>query len=399
MAEVTGTTNLWISNGPPESPIVITSGGTLTAGQPGTGNQGAADFGTNTGFRFLQLRAGGTTSGSGVNPTAQDLGSFIVNPSAWDATAAAPGGLPADRFIAAQTITVQGEVNSSAVGGGGIGMRAILHKRDTAGVCTQIAYGDVSGINNGVPGIVAFSIPVSVPGTAFAPGETLGLTLWVYTNGIAITGQTITLRRGAGTASVGPLDTKIIPRGAGWRYRYTRSVAASASSTAALTRQVQLAAKVATASTAATTAWALTLLRQFAATSTASATWGRALVMSRSFIASSIASATRRPLMILLRPFTASSTSTATRRPFVIALRPFVATSTQAGTIAKLLFKYALGTSAATATWGRALLFARAFTATTSSLGRMAVLIPQAVLNRIVAGAASVIRRTFLFDD
>lgn len=235
MAEIVGATTLWIDTeaGNPATPV----GGRLDPTQPGNGNAGAANFSTDTSSRWLQLQMTGTTSGSGVTPAPAANG-WLINSADFDATAAAPGGLPANRIVQAQNIVITGEINSTAALGGNATIRAILSKRLTGGTLSaELASADSAAVSLAASGLHSWTVTVAIPQVAFSAGQSLHLTLFVFAQGVSVTGQTVTMRRGVGAASLSPLDNKVVPSGSGYRYDYLRDYSGSASSSGALSRQ------------------------------------------------------------------------------------------------------------------------------------------------------------------
>lgn len=231
MVEYVGGSDLWFDNDTVQSP----TNGRLDRAQPANGAMGTATFGATTATRWLQLKHTGDSSGSGVTPGAMNDG-FRILIADMDATEAGAGVLPANRVIQAQTVFIEGEINSTAVGGGNGVIRCFLSKHNTDGSYTVLTQTDTSNISLAVAGIKSWAQSFGFPRTVFAPGETLHLTVFIQAQGVAITGQTITLRRGAGTAAVTPRNGVMSMGDTGLRYEYPRSYTGGATPAGALKR-------------------------------------------------------------------------------------------------------------------------------------------------------------------
>ena len=173
----------------------------------------------------------GVTGGTGASPsptTGSDMGyEFVV--ADFDATSAAPGGLPANRVVGATTVTVAFPVNYSGVNTSNT-FAALFYKRTSGGVLTFLASGVSSTVASTTTNI---SFTVSLPRTVFAPGETLHVEFWCKAADVVAGSvhQTVTFNTGSGTT----LNPSL-------RYDYPRSYSIIG---AGLTSLVKQTAKVA----------------------------------------------------------------------------------------------------------------------------------------------------------
>lgn len=301
------------------------------------------------------------------------------------------------RQVAAGTWTMTGGVGiTSGTGfpvGGSVTVRVNVYARQVTGG-TYRYLGTLSGTGSPVAlSTVTWTVTGSLSAVTLDVGETIHIEVWYTVPNALLTNYVLSHVVGTGYNLTLP--------GTGLRYLYSKSLAATSSSAAAISRRISLTAKVATSSAAGAMSRTITATRSLAATSSGVAAFARTLTGLRAFSASSTPVAIRQPFAIRLRPLSASSSSSAALQPFTISLAPKTATSSAVASIARLMNKSLSASSTATAVFARQFQGLRALAATATSTGRMYVQISQTILNRMSGGGTTVVRKvmSIVFDD
>lgn len=235
-----GTGPFYLRTESSSSPDTPGNDGRLGSSAQGAGNQGVASFGTNTATRWIKLPWTGTETAT-ATPGPADVG-WEIFPADFDATV----NLPCDRVIPAGNIVVQGHVNAtSADATSNAFVRAYVSiKNETTGAFTQIATGDSATFNPIVGNLNNWTLNANLASRTVIPsGSSLHVSLFINGRGVAVTGQSFTLRR----TGDGATDALITLPGAGLRYHFIKAASDSTAGTDSVVRQTAQARSIADA--------------------------------------------------------------------------------------------------------------------------------------------------------
>ncbi len=324
------------------------------------------------------------TGGTGASPsptTGNDKG-FNFTVADFDATAAAPGGLPAQRVAVSGVVTVNMPITFSGITAAN-SFAALFYRRTAAGVLTFLA----SGVSASVLATAAtISFTVTLPKTVFAAGESLHVEYWTLTTDVVtgVSHQMITFTT----------DASATLTGLSLRYDYPRST--SSTTTASAARQLAVGAN----RSATTTASASRLIR--VGVSRAASITGNALNslnVKPLPQQASISVAEADAFKIILTPKSGSISVSATRKSVIGVFRSpsFSVTAV----LSKSITKNLAASITATPALAKFLNLSRSLSATASASALVVIGIPQVVLNRITSGGTTVIKKIInvIFDD
>lgn len=366
----------------------------ITDALPGTNQVTSCDFGTNTAVRELLFKpnvANVTTTPSEAS-TGNDFG-FNFTVANFDATA----NLPASRRVAAGSWVIDMEIKASI---GQVTADTRIHvkvfTRTSAGVLTERAAGFTAAFAALITNVAA-TVTLTVPELIVAAGDTIHLEYHVESKGVAVTGNQIVFSTGRPSILI-PACQITLP-GDGLRYSYPRTMpAATLSLSAAVAKTFAGPAKVATLTLAAAYARRLTANRSFATALSLTASVVKK-VSPLPKVAALTLTATVLKTVVLPAKVAALSLVATVLKTFQGP--PKVATLTLTGAFSRRLTANRAFTTALTlnAVAAKRLLAARSFTTalTLTAAGRIDM--GMVVLNRIVGGGSTVIRKIFYTVD
>lgn len=365
---------------------------------PTSGNMGVADFSTTTTVRtiaWVPLGSNASTTGLGPRTT-----------NSWNlANVDMDSSNPAVfRIVEAGTWTVTGGFTSSAADVGGNALcSAVISILDVSGTptATEVARGTSEAVSLTIAGEKTFAVSLTMPQIVLNQSQTIQVSMFVNARGVAVLGQTLTLRRN-NTGLTAPLEVTL--PGSGLRYAYTADVAAgTGSGSVAFSRRWAALRGGSVASTVAVSvAKGLVIARERSVTGvhTLGFTRRAALLRSHTVQGNSTTLFSRR--LGFPRNFSVLGNANTSMSRNVLYKRVFGvvgAASTSANRILNSFKSFSVS-SLGTASMTKFMIFDRKFAVIGNYKVLLSLNLPQAALNRMASGGTTIIKKIIaVFDD